>query len=293
MKKVFGSHSEVAHVWAQQNQNEGRASRMFFEGVSIYSYGYHFEIARFVTPEIVLFNCARYSLSTGKHQSRAYSAVRYKTVFTVPTMDNHDENAVYLVKQVKDKIERLKRARKGIVYRMEFITKGILTAHSYLSAFRRKINLETRKVIRGLDAYQAKQLPREFLDAKINKEREADKLLQVKQEEQRRIEALEEVERLEKWKTGEYDGYLRNVPIALRIKNNVVQTTQGANVPLIAARRFWHMLERKENVIGMRLGHYTVDSLDGFTLVVGCHIIPLKEVYRIAKNLNWLSEITI
>lgn len=37
MKKVFSTHSEVAHIWAQQNQREGEASNMFFEGDTIYS----------------------------------------------------------------------------------------------------------------------------------------------------------------------------------------------------------------------------------------------------------------
>ena len=90
---------------------------------------------------------------------------------------------------------------------------------------------------------------------------------------------------------GEYSGSLWNIPtVHLRIKDNEIQTTKGANIPLIEARKFWHMLERKEDVIGMRLGHYTVDSMDGSTLVVGCHNIPLKEVYRLAKNLGWLKE---
>jgi len=32
MRKVFSSHREVAKVWAQRSQSEGRATNVFFEG---------------------------------------------------------------------------------------------------------------------------------------------------------------------------------------------------------------------------------------------------------------------
>jgi hypothetical protein len=46
MKHVFNS-SEVPHIWALQQQNEGRNSQgnFYFNGATIYSYGSHFPIA--------------------------------------------------------------------------------------------------------------------------------------------------------------------------------------------------------------------------------------------------------
>jgi hypothetical protein len=48
MKKVFSSHASLAHAWANQTHEIGKASAMFFDGPVIYSYGYHYEIARFI-----------------------------------------------------------------------------------------------------------------------------------------------------------------------------------------------------------------------------------------------------
>lgn len=81
MKKVFGSHNQLAHVWAQQNAPEGYSSdkRMFFDGPTLYSYGRHYAIAMFSTDKkgnpVVLFNSSGYSPSTGKHTSIARRAV--------------------------------------------------------------------------------------------------------------------------------------------------------------------------------------------------------------------------
>lgn len=65
-KRVFSSHSQLAHVWAQQTQPGGRASdnRMFFDGKTIFSYGRHWPIAHFITPDLVLVNSDGKSVST-------------------------------------------------------------------------------------------------------------------------------------------------------------------------------------------------------------------------------------
>ena len=48
MKTVF-KIDEVAHIWANQTQNEGRtsANNFYFRDRAIYSYGSHFCIAEF------------------------------------------------------------------------------------------------------------------------------------------------------------------------------------------------------------------------------------------------------
>ena len=64
MRRVLKNHDEVCHVWAQQTQSEGRAGNIFFRDKSIYSYGEHFEMARFVDEETVFITTRGYSVST-------------------------------------------------------------------------------------------------------------------------------------------------------------------------------------------------------------------------------------
>jgi hypothetical protein len=79
MKKVFSSNSQLAHVWANQLQHEGRASSMFFDGPVIYSYGTHYEIARFVEAangqKVCFVNANGYSSSTAKHTAHVWNAI--------------------------------------------------------------------------------------------------------------------------------------------------------------------------------------------------------------------------
>jgi hypothetical protein len=87
MKKVFSPGSMVAHIWAQQNQSEGRnsGSTFWFKGPTIYSYCT--PIARFVqgrSGPVVLIGAERYSPSTGKQLHHVAHAVSHLVSFTVP-----------------------------------------------------------------------------------------------------------------------------------------------------------------------------------------------------------------
>jgi hypothetical protein len=78
----------TAHVWAQQNQSEGRnaGNTFWFKGPTIYSY--RTPIARFVKSAngapVVLIGAERYSPSTGRQLSHIYRAVDHYVYFTVP-----------------------------------------------------------------------------------------------------------------------------------------------------------------------------------------------------------------
>ncbi len=301
MRIRLKNSGEVFHVWAQQNQFEGRAANVFFRDRSIFSYGEHFEMARFVTSEIVLFTTRSYSQTTAKHMSGVRRAISHKTAFAVPSFEDHNKNGLYLVQKVKNQIEKLQRSRTHIVWLNGEIQLAINAAHEYLKAFKKEIKIEIRKEISGLDAYHNKHITPELLKSKIDKENEykakegeRQKARDIRAAEHRRIMFLEESERLALWQEGKYSGsFSYNAPTLLRIKGQEIETTKGASVPLIEARKFWNTLGRKENVIGMRLGHYTVDGLEGSTLTVGCHKIPLREVYRMAKALNWDNGLTL
>ena len=84
------NNSQVAHLWANRSKSHANGSNFFFHDASIYSYGYHFEVARLVTTEkgetIALFNASSYSSSTSKHQCHASSACySLHETFDVPT----------------------------------------------------------------------------------------------------------------------------------------------------------------------------------------------------------------
>ena len=79
MTQTVFSNSMVAHVWAQQRQQNGRSNNgnFYFEGRVLYSYGTHFPVGIFADDRTVFLNADSYSVSTSGHQADARSAVRH------------------------------------------------------------------------------------------------------------------------------------------------------------------------------------------------------------------------
>ena len=73
------NNSMIAHLWANEKKESANGSNFFFEGESIYSYGYHFEAGRIVRnkrgEKAYLLNNEYYSTSTSAHQGCIYSAI--------------------------------------------------------------------------------------------------------------------------------------------------------------------------------------------------------------------------
>lgn len=312
MRRVLRNHQEVAHVWAAQSQSEGKSANMFFDGPSIFSYGRHFEIARFVRPETVLFNERGYSSSTGKHKSITLRAVSHCTVFTVPSFDDHQANAAYYLKTCLEARESIKRARIGISYRLERLQSFLDESFKYICLFKvtgkdaraiRKLhrsNILTVEELKILEERETKWKENEKVKEerarlkweKENAERAAYyKALQEKQETMRLAYESwkEEIDALNvaAWKAG-YDSRLDlfDLPVMLRIKDRDIETSHGAYVPIEDAKILWAKLTASEDLKGFQIGHYTVSGIRNQNLIIGCHTIPLREVAKMACVLN-------
>ena len=120
MKKILKNHSEVSHYWANKIQSQGKACNMFFEGDIIYSYGYHFPIAKHIKNNLILFTSKGYSVSTSKHLGITRSAIPSEIeVLTVPEVDirnntltSHIDNIEYFINEIKTNFGKSERARK-------------------------------------------------------------------------------------------------------------------------------------------------------------------------------------
>lgn len=282
MKTVFTSQ-QCIHVWAQQTQREGRNSNrsIFFEGPSIYSYGRHFEMARFVEG-VVLVNGARYSVTTSKHQSYVRRAITQYPSFNVPSMEDHSANVAYLIDQSRDHYDKALRARK---YQDALLTDGRMYkvhAKEYIEKFGVAVpdsHAELWRLIRT-NAY----VKSDVQEALLRNAREARAKERDAQQAREAVQRAQEAEQLEKWKAGGSVGRYFSA-MALRVKGDVVQTSRGAEVPIIEAKKLYRLLALTPSLaIGRRVGHFTVSNVTETELVVGCHTIPLDEIERIAPT---------
>ena len=123
----------------------------------------------------------------------------------------------------------------------------------------------------------------------IKADKEAKALEKVRKAERIKQQA----EALENWRSGQ--DVRNNFELtALRIKDDEIQTTRGARIPLDHAIKFWGLIKSwhdkgvsyVKDHHSIHLGNYSVNRFENDVLTVGCHSIPYSEIQIIANQLK-------
>jgi hypothetical protein len=142
MKTVF-NNTDCVHTFAQRTQDKGRTSNnnIFFEGNKIYSYGYHYELGRFLDDKTILINDKGYSVSTAKHISLLIGATsQYKQYYKTKVNIYLVHNKIMYLKG------KLARARKPQMY--------ISQIYSLWNSFNEYINERKKNELRKYKEYK-------------------------------------------------------------------------------------------------------------------------------------------
>ena len=291
MKTVFNSNSELAHVWANQLQSEGRAGNMFFHGPVIYSYGTHYEIARFVTApngqKVCFVNSNGYSNSTAKHTSHVWNAIpdgifAFKVPFIAGVNSYSYRQSHYI------DLESLPKIIDAMLIQCKNLVFDQLKAVSRFHLFYQANNLfEDIQEICELFDLDIPARPENWDKAK----EKADHLRST-QGEREKAKELKKLEKsqglLNKWLNHDFNGELYDIPVHLRLSKDgsKIETTKGAKVGLESALRLLAKIQANEDVKG--------EKIEGFTLIestldhvkIGCHVIAWPVINQVFTKVN-------
>ena len=288
MRTVLKNHSEVSHYWANKIQSQGKACNMFFEGDIIYSYGYHFPIAKHIKNNLILFTSKGYSVSTSKHLGITRSAIPSEIeVLTVPEVDirnntltSHIDNIEYFINEIKTNFGKSERARK---YKEMYLRNGLANINNmkrYLELFKVKSKLPS-----GLK--KAVNLFINMDNTEIMEVIKAEQDIQKKAELQRKKEQEKKfLELLPKWKNNE----VYNLPYYkkqyLRLANNEIETSLHVKISIETFKKYYSMLKSGKSLLNEKIDYYRVTKQDSNLLTIGCHAIPISEINYIANLLK-------
>ena len=231
IKKVFTNRDQVLHLWANQSQNDARCNNVFFEGDTCYSYGPHYKLGRIVDHngvKVALVNDEGYSVTTSKHISSAARAASHLVVIYSHCLDIEDGLQRYLNELINRLISPFLELKfyndenkclisdisdhNTLCNILGFPQYKLDVAEDYLELIRnhKRYRIETNKI------NKAKKLDPEFI--------------KKKQELKERKQKLE----IDKWLNGgTRNNTIRSLrPQLIRVKNNEVETSSGASVPL-------------------------------------------------------------
>jgi hypothetical protein len=297
MKTKYSSNSELAHIWANDPDPSisKSANSMSCRNGKLYSY--NTVIAQIVTNhkgldtfqagvETVVFNTGSFSNTTSKHQSLARGAARHYDAIYISLPEWGLDSLVFSQNDFDRSIKE--RSEKEAAALLVKASRSRLHAsHYYAQALEIFENLAKYAAFFNL-VYTSPDLTALQVQAL-----EADKK-QKELEKIRRAERIkEQAEALEQWRAG-HDVRNNFEVTALRIKNEEIQTTRGARIPLDHAIKFWGLIkswhEKGVSYVkdhhSIHLGNYSVNRFENGILTVGCHSIPYSEIESIAHQLR-------
>ena len=297
------SHNDVAHAWANKTGKHTTGHNMFYSGDTIYSYGYHFPIAKHrILPqgtEIVFMTTKGYSISTSKHLGIVHGSITHLNTMLVANVGAdskkaHTDNYRIMLEERGDLLKKASRAR---VWRESYMNQA--------DALRRRANLYTSLFKLGF--HRIKALSDEELNGYLAKltAKEAHwrgkRIRDMKKAKAKRRESA--LRQLEEWQAGQrvQCPYIEGLYDHVRIKNlntyttegkerittktvtQIIQTSKGATVPLDQGLELFKLMKRcAENVIDWnpitvkKIGDFNISHIDeNGTLHVACHTITL------------------
>lgn len=274
MKKVV-SPSEVAHLFANQLQSEAttQGRNFYFYGNSIYSYGSHFCIAKFVDNFNLLFTERSYSNTTAKHINQVWNATSHKNkIFCYNPTGSHEENFNAWLIEAENNIDKLKNARKPEKYISE-LNNIKKKAEKYAQYFGIVTPLSLENALSITD--KAETIA--YLDSKAKVLAKEKKIKELKAKQ-------EHAKQLKKWKAFEiYSLYQRNGFDYLRKDSENFQTSQGVKIPIAVGLRFYNSIVNKTIKAGDKFLDYTINEVNDKLIKIGCHTITMKEINSIVK----------
>ena len=288
MKKVFKNTSEVVHVFAQQTQSEGRngTSSIYFRDNKIYSYGSHYLLGEFINSETIIINDFGYSVTTSKHINELINATsQYNQFFTSSIDVKHVET------EINYNLKKLSKANKPEIY-ISNITKLKSKLSKWVKFCKdnkiKKEHFYRYNYIVNNSDYNYKKIVKianslltleaiEKIKAKGKKEAIKQKA-KDKKELKNKIDKFNTYE-IDRFKIGEFD-YLR-----LSENKQFVETSQNIRIEKSDAERLYFSIKNNFNIIGNKIGYYTINKIDNKALTVGCHKICIKSVEKVGQIL--------
>lgn len=315
--KYYKDNAAVVHAWAGRHSHDGQnpGESIFFSGLTIYSYGYHFPMARHVSFNDVLLTHATYSTTTSRHQSEVWRSVSHKnTIYVHDVLDPLGRSGVLTTIQaaeslLKAAVKRRSKEKAGEeihsawqqienLYEIAAMADFKADWKALEPLLKRKLGA-TRKLIAACKVDLATAMANMTERDKEQAKREALKLKRHKA-----AQAAEVTQMLDEWLAGE-----RANPGMHRVRDILgtdglrlggcgltVTTTQGLVVPAEDCRRAWPLIQRVYRGEGgavlteaqsARFGNFQLSRIekDG-TVVVGCHRFARWMVERLAAELE-------
>ena len=297
------NNSELTHIWANQSQTHGKGSNMFFENETIYSYGYHFKIAQYVTNKegikCIFLNQRSYSNSTNKQQSLVFRSIPENvTFYRVVSFDDvqgtraHKDNLTHYINEA-EKLQNLTiRANKLKMGYLNQLNNQMDIFNKYCLFFSLN-DLEQFNPIFGNGLSLSERFDK--LTEWVKMYENSDQLLewsikQTENEKKAKIKAIEKakesIELFRQFKISSIYANIGHYLLRYNKETDNVETSGGVKMGKNVFLSAYQRLINNQLTKGQHVGDYVFNGIDNEIVSVGCHKIPMIEIKNVLSYLS-------
>jgi hypothetical protein len=273
MKKV-NNPQETAHLFATQSQIEAYTPtrNLYFYDKSIYSYGSHFCIAKFVDSKTLLFTERTYSNTTAKHISVvSYATSHINKIYCSNPNGSHENNFNVWLNIAEHLTQKLSRANKPEIY-ISQLQQIENKANIYANYF----NIAIPETLQSVLKVTTKTEILAYMENKAE-------LIKAEKIAKEKALKKEHTTNLKKWRNFEMGRlYQRDGFDYLRKNNEQFETSQGVKIPTEIGLKLYKNLSNLNQ--GDKFLDYTVGEITKQFICIGCHKITFKEINNIINK---------
>lgn len=295
--RIVVSPSDVAHLWANQHQDEAKTANrnFYFYKDKIYSYGSHFCIAKHETNKAgehaILFTTRGYSSSTSKHIQVTRNACWGRIIYCAFPEGSDEKNFDDFERKILEISNNLPNARKPEKYiaQIEY-QNSLIGLYAEFKGVKVPKKLQKLMLIADKDSY-TKILGKRAEAIK----RDKAKLLKLRQQQEKeRLQKFQQ-EDLPEWRNFDKlyidsKGVTGFDVLRFNPSTEVIETSQAIKIERESAKRIYHIIKQSidgrinkpEKILDFRVLQITPELIE-----VGCHKIKMEEIEMIAKQLHF------
>lgn len=274
MKKV-NTPQATANLFATQSQIEAYTPNrsLYFYDKSIFSYGSHFCIAKFIDSKTLLFTERSYSNTTAKHISVVSHATSHiDKIYCASPNWSHVDNFNFWLENAEQLTQKLSRANKPEIYISQ-----LQQIENKATIYANYFNIAIPETLQSVLKVTTKAEILAYMENKAE-------LIKAKKIAKEKALKKEHTTNLKKWRNFEINRlFTRNEGRDyLRKDSEFFQTSQGVKIPLEIGLKLYKNLSNLKQ--GDKFLEYTVGEITKKFICIGCHKITFKEINNIINQ---------
>ena len=289
--KKYKSNSSVCHAFAHASSNDsGEANSIFFKNNIIYSYGYHFPIAKKLDNNILLFTLNSYSSTTSKHIYKVRSSCSHKEFLYTYDIKIPSNSMEVVENNIKELLLKLGKANKpsiyidAINYQVSIITK--LQKVFNFKVYKKDFPNLYEVIKKGSDYFSDELIDK--VKSQIAKNKRA-KLLAAKKLLKENQAIINDWRNFEKHNLPYSLNMGNNALLRYNKENDIIETSKNIKITTTEAKSIFKVWNVKPSLLNQKRilnNTYIIRKCTSNEIIIGCHTISYSE----AKNI--IDQIT-